>query len=138
MPVLESMNGATSNHAVTAVLEGSPGDRVGSVDVIDGGTGYTTSPTVTITGGGGTGATAAATVLSGVITAIIVSAKGTGYTTVPTVTITGGGGTGATAKAVHEATPRLIPMPARSFRMGKFQRIFSTGTTGNAWFALQG
>ena len=132
-------NSGTANQAITAILEGSPGDRLASVVVTDGGTGYTSAPTVTITGGGGTTqGTATATISAGVVTAITVATRGTGYTSVPTVTITGGAGAGATAKAVLEATPRLITIPARNLRPGKFRRIFLTGTTGTAWFALQG
>ncbi|MBI5770412.1 MAG: immunoglobulin domain-containing protein [Verrucomicrobia bacterium] len=63
------------------------------------GTGYTTAPTVTISGGSGTGATATATVTSGAITAITITAGGSGYTTLPTVAFSGGGGTGAVATA---------------------------------------
>jgi hypothetical protein len=53
--------------------------------------------TVSITGGGGSGAVATATVASNVITAITVTNGGSGYTTSPTITITpgSGGGTGA-------------------------------------------
>jgi len=61
------------------------------------GLGYTTAPTVTFAGGGGTGAAATAT-LNG-ITGITLTAGGAGYTTAPTVAITGGGGTGAQAVA---------------------------------------
>jgi hypothetical protein len=66
--------------------------------VTAGGTGYTSVPTVTITDSTGTGATAVATLTSGVVTAIAITAGGSGYTA-PTVSITGGGGTGATALA---------------------------------------
>jgi FtsP/CotA-like multicopper oxidase with cupredoxin domain len=54
-----------------------------------GGTGYT-YPTVSITGGGGRGATAVATVdpVTGAITAINLLTVGSGYTSAPTVTIT--------------------------------------------------
>ena len=44
-------------------------------------------------------ATAVATVASGKVTGITVTAQGYGYTSTPAVTITGGGGTGATAVA---------------------------------------
>ncbi|MCY2941886.1 MAG: Ig-like domain repeat protein [Planctomycetota bacterium] len=67
------------------------------ITVTNGGTGYTSSPTVTITGGGGTGATAIATVVNGVVTEIAVTNGGGGYTGTPTVTITGGAGVGAAA-----------------------------------------
>jgi len=56
-------------------------------------------PNVSITGGGGIGALAEATVSAGVITSITVIDGGSGYTSIPTVTITGAG-TGATATAV--------------------------------------
>lgn len=74
-----------------------------AVTVNAGGSAYSTPPTVTFTGGGGTGATATATISGGVVTAVTVTYGGTGYTTVPTVGFTGGGGTGATATAVRTA-----------------------------------
>src|SRR3972149_3915679 len=54
--------------------------------VQNGGSGYTT-PTVIITGGGGTGATATARATNGIITAVVLTNAGTGYTAAPTVTI---------------------------------------------------
>ena len=59
-----------------------------------GGSGYTSAPTVEIVGDG-TGATATATVIGGVVTAINITNNGTGYT-LGELTITGGGGEGAT------------------------------------------
>lgn len=53
---------------------------------------------VTITGGGGTGATAVATVVNGSVSGILVTKGGSGYSTTPTVTITAGLGSGATAE----------------------------------------
>ncbi|MFQ6522735.1 hypothetical protein NOR93_12130 [Klebsiella pneumoniae] len=73
------------------------GGRLQSIAVTAGGSGYTTAPTVTISGGGGTGALATATVSGGAVTKISVLYKGFGYTTAPTIAISGGGGTGATA-----------------------------------------
>lgn len=62
---------------------------------------YTRSPSVTFSGGGGTGAAAYPIVSSSnTISAIAVTARGSDYTSAPTVTISGGGGTGATATAV--------------------------------------
>jgi hypothetical protein len=60
---------------------------VTEIDVVTGGLGYTSVPTVTLTGGGGTGATATATVVNGVVTAINITNAGTGYTSAPIVTI---------------------------------------------------
>jgi fibronectin-binding autotransporter adhesin len=67
-----------------------------TVAVTNGGTGYTTAPTVTFSGGGGSGATATATVSGGVVTAITITNPGGGYTSAPTIAF-GGPGTGATA-----------------------------------------
>lgn len=61
------------------------------------GAGYTTAPTITITGGGGSGATAKTFVLAGKLTRIKILTEGSGYTSNPVVSITGGGGTGAVA-----------------------------------------
>ena len=73
--------------------------RVASITVKSGGAGYTYAPTVTITGGGGTGATAHAVVSSGQVVAVLVDKMGSGYISTPTVEITGGNGAGATAVA---------------------------------------
>ncbi|MEY8688624.1 MAG: fibronectin type III domain-containing protein [Leptothrix sp. (in: b-proteobacteria)] len=67
------------------------------VTVTAGGSGYTTAPAVAITGGGGTGATAAATLK---ISKLTVATPGSGYTVAPTVsinTVNGYTGSGATA-----------------------------------------
>ncbi len=61
---------------------------VSSVNITNAGTGYNNVPTISFTGGNGTGATATAEVFSGVITKITITNKGTGYTTAPTVVIT--------------------------------------------------
>jgi hypothetical protein len=69
-----------------------------------GGSNYA-SPTIDIDGGGGTGATAEATVVSGKITDITITNQGSGYSTPPTVTVVGGGGTGADIDAIIGALP---------------------------------
>jgi protein-export membrane protein SecD len=66
---------------------------VKSITVKEEGSGYTTA-TVSIEGGGGTGATATAQISDGKVTAITITNAGSDYTTAPTVTITGDG-TGA-------------------------------------------
>ncbi len=57
------------------------------INLIDGGGGYDTPPAVFLTGGGGTGATAMATVVAGVVTAISVTSPGSGYVSAPRVQI---------------------------------------------------
>jgi hypothetical protein len=61
--------------------------------ITSGGSGYTSAPSVQIVGDG-TGATATATVIAGVVTAINITNAGSGYT-LGELTITGGGGAGA-------------------------------------------
>ena len=78
------------------------GFQVGSIAITNGGSGYTSQPTVTISAPPDTEnaiqATAGVvTIVAGVITAISLGNPGRGYTTPPTVTITGGGGTAAQA-----------------------------------------
>ena len=72
---------------------------VDSITLAAGGTGYTSIPTVTISGAG-TSATATATVVSGVVTAIIITNSGSNYNTNTIVTISGGGGSGASASII--------------------------------------
>jgi FtsP/CotA-like multicopper oxidase with cupredoxin domain len=72
---------------------------LGGLTLTNGGTGYSSLPTVTISGGGGSGATAAAGVINGSVSSIVLTNPGSGYTSPPQVTFSGGGGTGATATA---------------------------------------
>ena len=63
------------------------------------GSGYTSAPAVIFSGGGGTGATAVATISGGKVTNITLTGNGTGYTSAPRITLSGGGGIGAAASA---------------------------------------
>ena len=57
------------------------------VTVANGGGGYTNPPTVSITGGGGVGASAIASIVNGVVSAITIKNPGSGYTSTPLITI---------------------------------------------------
>jgi len=74
-----------------------PSGGIGAITV-NPGNNYTSAPTVTFTGGGGSGATAVAVLKNKKVDSITVT-PGSGYTSAPTVTISGGGGSGATATA---------------------------------------
>ena len=80
------------------------GNPVLTIAVTAGGTGYTSPPTVAITGGSGTGATATAMIDGGEVVAVAVTAGGANYTSAPTVSFSGGGGSGATATATLQTT----------------------------------
>ena len=76
---------------------------VKTITLIGGGSGYTSTPTVSFTSSSGVGATATATVTDGSVSAITITNGGEGYKVAPVVTISGGGGTGAGATATVEA-----------------------------------
>ena len=61
---------------------------VSSITLTNGGTGYNNVPTISIEGGGGTGAAAVATVYSGQVKTITITNPGSGFTSTPTITIT--------------------------------------------------
>lgn len=70
--------------------------------VTHGGSGYTTAPTVTLSGGGGIGATATAA-LSAELASVTMTSGGSGYTSVPTVSFIGDGSGAAGFAVVQEA-----------------------------------
>lgn len=63
------------------------GGYVSAVSLIQGGTLYVEAPTVTFSGGGGSGAEATATISGGAVTAVTVTTNGSSYETAPTVAI---------------------------------------------------
>lgn len=79
---------------------------VESISITSGGNGYTSIPSVTISGGGGSAATAGAEISGGAVTKIYIVNKGDGYTSNPTVTIsapTSGSTATATSRIQKEA-----------------------------------
>jgi len=64
-----------------------PYEFVEGFNITCGGSGYVTTPAVTITGGGGSGALAQSTISGGVVNGISIMSPGSGYTGTPTVTI---------------------------------------------------
>jgi hypothetical protein len=95
--IISSGSGTVAPVAAVATANIS-GGKVTSVSLTNQGSGYTSPPTVKLTGGGGSGATAVANVLGGKVTSVSVTSSGSGYTSAPTVELTGGtsgGGAGS-------------------------------------------
>jgi len=72
--------------------------KIVEIAVDKGGAGYTVAPNITISGGGGSGTVAKASIQNGAIVSVQVVTQGTGYSSNPTITLTGGGG-GVTEEA---------------------------------------
>ena len=103
------------------------GYQITKIDIGDSGSGYTFEPIITLTGGGGTGATATAYLGYGKITDIKVNNGGTGYTSAPTVVISGSQTeTGTPAKATAVLGNGVVRSPLVKI---KFDR-----TTGSFTF----
>jgi hypothetical protein len=78
-----------ANQTATATATNPVSGFITTINVTFGGSGYLTAPAVTIFGGGGSGATATATISNGVVTAVNINpgGNGSGYTSIPNVTI---------------------------------------------------
>ena len=70
---------------------GLEGGAITKIILTNPGSGYTSAPTVTLSGGGGSGATAVARIRNGRVEGVVVTAGGSGYTSAPTVAFAGGG-----------------------------------------------
>jgi hypothetical protein len=84
--------------------------------ITSGGSGYTSAPAVTISGSGGTGATASATISGGKVTAVNILTPGSGFTASPSVSFnntgTGGKLAAATAVIAGGTVTDQVPYPA--------------------------
>ena len=75
----DSTNNDPDTLFVKYITGGSVTDGVQGIKVTAEGSGYTVAPTVVITGGGGTGATATANISSGKVISVDVNTTGSGY-----------------------------------------------------------
>lgn len=131
---INTLPSATAIEYVNRIRKRSWSTGVKSVTVTNGGSGYTTAPTVTFSGGiGGATATGIAVISGGQVTAInlnrdlsavLFSVEGKyAATTPPTVTITGGGGTGATATAAINLLTDAELKPAQTASRAAFLEV---------------
>jgi hypothetical protein len=77
------------------------------VNIVNAGFGYTVTPSVKFIGGGGSGATAVATIGDGVLQRVSIANSGSGYVTPPTITITGISSISAQATAIVSANGNI-------------------------------
>lgn len=108
LPVYRDPAGGSSFRIPTDQFNYYKPSSVASVAIGAGGSGYTSAPTVTFSGGGGQGATGHSVLTADAVSSIVVDTPGYGYTSAPTVTLTGGAGTGATATATTSDTGKGI------------------------------
>ena len=77
------------------------GKTVSSVTITNGGSGYTSAPTVAFAAPtGGTAATGTAVLTGDAVTSVTITYEGHGYCSAPAITFSGGGGSSAAATAV--------------------------------------
>jgi hypothetical protein len=97
-------------------------DEVIGIDIIDGGSGYSSLPTITITGGGGTGAlyTPVIDTGSGELIGVDLVSRGSGYVTEPTVTISGGRAVGVGSDAVLKSVVNLSSTGSHTLESSMF------------------
>lgn len=147
---------STSNASVSllnAAATGNSEDSIGSFVLTDASGAFNVSNDYSCTSGypqgGGTGATATATLVANTVATIAINNPGTNYTSAPTVGFYGGGGTGATATAVvtagavtgilvtnpgsgYTSTPTVVFTDAASAQSGNEQVfIYILGGTGS-------
>lgn len=160
---------AASNAGTTATLSvglqlldntGAAFRPVIGIYITSPGSGYTSAPTVSFSGGGGSGAAATAVVnAAGQVIGITLTNYGTGYTSAPTVSFSGGGGSNAAATAVvalatsllnasdvktaatglgkqfptTNALAQFVPMPFDVNVIGTYAETGAASTAGGPW-----
>jgi hypothetical protein len=127
MPIqfLDSADNPTQQAQVDAQNASISGEILNIV-VTNGGSGYTSAPTVTIEGDG-SGATATATVSGGAVKRIQMSSRGSGYSAAK-ISFSGGAGSGAEARAVLPPTGGLTANAVRTLRAKAI--LFNAKTDG--------
>jgi hypothetical protein len=130
-------------HVAAAWSGWTLGNTVGDAYMSSQGTGYTSAPTVTFTGGGGTGAAGTATITTVIlyqggvnvpytlVSGVTITNPGSGYTSAPVITLTGGGGSGAVAVARLSAS-RTISFPTMDQNASGSVKVWVAGYDGSA------
>lgn len=108
-----------------------------TITVVASGSVYTSTPVVTITGGGGSNATAVATLSGSGISQVTITAVGSGFTSAPTISFTGG--TTATASLATASAYIMPTIPGNavavySGRSWVFNGRLITYTAPDTWY----
>jgi hypothetical protein len=109
--------------------------------ITSGGSGYTSAPTVTISGNG-TGAAATATLTDGVVTGINITSAGSGYTTGATITIAPPvipfrvEYSSGTITATYASAPTAGQTITATYRYGTSGIADALGNAGEQWMAI--
>ncbi len=108
---------------------------VNSVTITNGGSGYTSAPTVAFAAPttGGIQATGTATISTGAVTGVVITNPGSNYGSAPSVTFSGGGGSSAAGTAVlTQGGSGYTSAPELAFSTGdaSAQSILSGGSVG--------
>lgn len=91
---------------------------IAALNITGAGSGYTITPTVTISApdlDGGVQATATATISGGAITDIVITEAGSGYTATPSVVVTGNGNGAAVQAVLTPFNSELLPRKGNAF-----------------------
>ena len=119
-----------------------PQGVISRIDLTNGGTGYTSVPTVAITApaAGGIQATAVASMAGGIVTGVIVTNEGSGYAagSHPAITISGGGGTGAAATAQVPNTGDMFTQNRASLHLHGGNTPWISDGTPHQWITPAG
>jgi hypothetical protein len=99
------------------------------------GVGYSSAPTITISGGGGSGATAIAIISGGKVTGIAVVNGGSNYTSAPTITVSGGSPTVAAAITYD---PNALRSGAFSYDWGNWETQWTGTETSTSLITTSG
>lgn len=111
---------------------------VASVTISNQGSGYSSAPTVSFSGGGGTGAAGTAVLGTGddagKVVSVTITNGGSGYTSAPTVSFSGGSGSGAAGTAVIEALANAVcaALPAICEKLLAHAVVEGPGTNNTA------
>jgi len=123
-------SGATATATVDTTIGSPTFGQVIGIALTNGGAGYLRAPGINITGGGGFGAWATATVVGGVVTAFTVTNGGSGYTSAPTITV------GATTEVKMVPAVPTTGFPSTWPKDGRDGGVPDPATRGPSWYQI--